>query len=99
MSASFNQQVTGTRIQDSIQFLEEKRDKEPCAVCDHFLCMPVNETDMVVNAENAASRQDYDAEKMTTTGKMKAFSGSSAHIGCFCFKQNCLLRDDGAGCG
>lgn len=90
------------RVQDMILFNPSFADPEPCALCNHHVCMPINEAGNVNSSNKRASRNNVANTLQSTKSKdgkkKKSDTGTSQCIACFCCKQMCLCRSDGAGC-
>jgi hypothetical protein len=87
---SLSYQLSGQRIQDTVLFEFELRNKSPCAVCTHGYTMHLNNAH--ANATNAARQKQAQADNE------KTFEGVSAKVGCYCFRLDCNGALDGKGC-
>jgi len=90
------------RVQDIVPFDERKQDPEPCPVCKHHVCMPVDSAEEVTTRNKEAVAQNRSVELQESndkqTGKRKRDTGVSQRIACYCAKMSCLCRQDGSGC-
>jgi hypothetical protein len=92
-------------LQDNHPFDANQREPSECSYCNHFMIMPIENKDEI-DATNAANRvlwekavKDWEQKPKNARGnKPKPKPEVQQKLACYCGVQNCLMRQNGAGC-
>lgn len=97
----------GQRVQETVKFQPNLADAEPCALCGHSVCMPVDDAKIIdgknltIQEENqlkAAQWESRSTDPSKRGPKPNKKPSVTQRIGCYCFGMNCLCKQSGEGC-